>query len=98
VSAEGSENTDQTEPTDPTYSSISRRLGMASQLLVNFSQSKQTLCDSSEGRKPPVTRTFACRAGRIRTSDLLTPQVRPEHFKTAGHGIDAAKPLLRVFY
>jgi hypothetical protein len=53
------------------YLLLSRSAG---QLLVNFSQSKQRLCDCSEEGKAPVTRLFACRAGRIRTADLLTPR------------------------
>lgn len=37
----------------------------AGQLLVNFSQSKQHVFESIEQGKGPVTRPFACRAGRI---------------------------------
>ena len=42
--------------------------------LSTFRPSKQRLCDCSEEGKPTVTRLFACRAGRIRTADLLTPR------------------------
>jgi hypothetical protein len=41
------------------------RLATRGQLLVNFWQSKQSLCNCSEARKRPLTRPFTCRAGRI---------------------------------